>query len=530
MATHDAVKLLSAARRNDQLALLEVGRLYLSGGNGLPKHLGLAYRYLSRAAARGNAEACRLIGDNIPAEIIDAPRSAIPWYEAAAASGSAKAKVVLAELYLAHGLSPDAAVSAKRLLEEAAATGEPSAQRKLALLRLKNDTLESMDEAVGLLAAASSGGARDAIHDLARFFWDRGDWDGWLSGAIPGQICLRSYDDVCERALACYARLNNLLVSANSPETCYRYGILMLTAERPDCVKWITRAAEAGHARAQYLRGLLSMGPVFMPRCPTSTSSKTQFAPLNYKTALTWHMLASRQGLAEANFAIHCLYSLRTFSQRSPSAAANFLTTAAEQGHSEAQFRLAKSLWLQGRRKPTAEVASWARRAAAQGHLAAQRLLNEIVECPPVLSQSEHRRADDAIAKMEEINPAIAARMRLRKVFGLTTREMLLLNVDDAHGGNHLEIRTSDSSRGKRRLIAIETSDQCAAWKMAVDVLTDPQAAHRDLQGVFRNRYRCFQGLCLRHGIHCDAPNTREWLGLNRGLGARGVGGPLYGI
>jgi len=514
--------LLSAARKNDQSALLEVGRLYLSGGNGLPKHLGLAYRYLSRAAGHGNAEACRLIGDNIPAEIIDVPRSAIPWYEIAAASGSAKAKVVLAELHLAQGPSPEHVAVARRLLEEAAASGEPSAQRKLALLSLTSDATESIEEALGLLEQASAAGAGDAVHDLARLLWDRGNWDGWLSGAVPGQICLRGYDDVGARVLACYARLNS--APASTPENCYRYGVLLLTAERPDCLKWITRAAEAGHARAQYLRGLLSMGPALTPRSPASTSSKTKFAPLNYKTALTWHMLASGQGLAEASFAIHLLYSLRTFSLRSPSAAADFLAAAAEQGHPEAQHRFARSLWLQGRRKPTAEVASWARRAAAQGHLGAQKLLNEIVERAPVLSQPESRRADDAIASMQDVNPAMAARMRLRKVFGLTTREMLLLNVDDAHCGEHLEIRTSDSNRIARRLIAIETSDQRAAWELAVDVLNDPLAVQFDVRGEFRSRYRRFQGVCLRHGIYCDAPNTRAWFGLGQSATALQTG------
>ena len=513
MASHDAVRLLSAARKNDPVALLEVGRLYLSGGNGLPKHLGLAYRYLSRAAACGSTEACLLIGDDIPAAIIDDPGSAIPWYEVAAASGSAKAKVVLAELHIVQGSSPDSVARARRLLQEAAATGDPNAQRRLALLSLQNATHESVAEALGLLTQASRAGAEQATHDLAGLLWDRGNWDRWLAGAIPGQICLCQHDEACERASACYERLHGEAVPAGSPEDCYRYGVLLLTAGRLDCVKWITRAAEAGHARAQYLRGLLSMGPAFTPRGPASISAKTKFAPLNYKTALNWHMLASKQGLAEASFAIHCLYSLRTFSLRSPSAAAKFLAAAAGQEHAEAQYRLAKSLWLQGRRKPTREVVNWVRSAAAQGHLDAQRLLDEIVERAPALSDAEHRRADQAIAQMEKINPAIAARMRLKKAFGLTTREMLLLSVEAAHCGDHLEFSTSDSNRCGCRLIAIETADQRAALKMAAAALSDPEIVHDDVQGEFRNRYRRYQGLCRRHGIDDDTSTTDARLG-----------------
>jgi len=114
-------------------------------------------------------------------------------------------------------------------------------------------------------------------------------------------------------------------------------------------------------------------------------------------------------------------------------------------------------------------------------------------------------RVTASIAKIEGINPAIAARMRLKLEFGLSDREMLLLNLDNAYRGDYLEVKTSDTSRYKRRLIAIETTDQLAAWKMASDLMKYPHVVQRDLQGAFRNRYRRYQSLCFRYTIDSGA-------------------------
>lgn len=498
MATHVAVKLMTAARQDHEPSLLALGKIYLEGGHGLPKHRDMAYHCLSRAAKLGSVEACRLMGDHIPADAVQLPRNAIPWYEAASATGSASAKLSLAELYLAETKAPRAPGRVRQLLTEAAVSGNPRAQWRLATLLLADEIDGTTDKPIRLLEQAAGAGFGQALLDLTSLLWERGEWDHWLAGAIPGKVALPPYDDTCAKAMYWFARLNGNSDNRQNPEDLYRYGVLLLNAQQTECAKWISLAARSGHARAQYLLGLLHMGPRYTP-CPRGATAK-KFATLRYKTAMGWHEKASRQGLVEATFAIHFLYGLRQFSQRDPSQANAFLKAAADCGHAEAQYHLARQLWLRSGKKVTVAIARLAQRSAEQGHPEARRLLDLLVSRVQATAAAEADRKAQAIQSVGQSDPEIAARMQLAATFGLSEREMLLLDVSKADCGDYFQIQFPWASGVYRRLVSIETAEQRMTLEK-VTSLFNGNIVPSEVGSKFRSRNRRFRNLCDGLGI-----------------------------
>ncbi|WP_370660662.1 tetratricopeptide repeat protein, partial [Massilia eurypsychrophila] len=112
MANREALSIIRAARAGQADGQLALGKLYLFGSAGLPLSLPTALHWLERAAQQGSAEACALIGENIPYEL--ARRSDRPlaqWYQRASDAGVARAGLVLAQLVLGDGAGADAAAA-----------------------------------------------------------------------------------------------------------------------------------------------------------------------------------------------------------------------------------------------------------------------------------------------------------------------------------------------------------------------------------------------------------------------------------
>lgn len=66
MATREGQRLVKAASRGDTTAQLDLGRLYLEGGEGLGANPTVALNWLTRAWKGGRAEAAREIAEHIP--------------------------------------------------------------------------------------------------------------------------------------------------------------------------------------------------------------------------------------------------------------------------------------------------------------------------------------------------------------------------------------------------------------------------------------------------------------------------------
>lgn len=119
MATRKAQTLIKAARANDPASQLELGRLYLSGGEGMAANPPAAFHWLSKAMASGCKEAAAEIATGIrPDAAFANPTAYARACTIASQSGSASANRILGELLLTgHGVAADfeAALSAFRV-------------------------------------------------------------------------------------------------------------------------------------------------------------------------------------------------------------------------------------------------------------------------------------------------------------------------------------------------------------------------------------------------------------------------------
>ena len=94
----------------------------------------------------------------------------------------------------------------------------------------------------------------------------------------------------------------------------------------PEATNWFCKAAEQGHAEAQYYLGLCY--------------GYGHGAPQDYTEAVKWYREAAEQGHAEAQYYLGTCYSLGQGVQLDDSEAAKWFREAAEQGDAEAQFCL----------------------------------------------------------------------------------------------------------------------------------------------------------------------------------------------
>ena len=134
---------------------------------------------------------------------------------------------------------------------------------------------------------------------------------------------------------------------------------------------WYRKAAEQGHAEAQYHMGNIC-------------ESAYDFTGRNYDKAFEWYLKAAEQGHIGAQYELGNMYCLggtwRNFSLNF-SEAAKWYRKAAEQGHADAQYSLG-SLYQNGEgvEQDYLEAMKWYIKAAAQGHVSAEKRRQEVFE------------------------------------------------------------------------------------------------------------------------------------------------------
>ena len=126
-----------------------------------------------------------------------------------------------------------------------------------------------------------------------------------------------------------------------------------------EAVKWYRKAAEQGHAAAQY-----NLGVCYRNGIGISTDESE---------AVKWYRKAAEQGHAAAQYKLGVCYRNGRGVPTDESEAVKWYRNAAEQGHARAQFNLGWC-YRNGRGIPTdeSEAVKWYRKAAEQGHAAAQ--------------------------------------------------------------------------------------------------------------------------------------------------------------
>ena len=147
---------------------------------------------------------------------------------------------------------------------------------------------------------------------------------------------------------------------ATHPQAQHDAGMKLARQGNPqEAMAWFRRAAEQGHARAQFdlARGYrLGEG--------VAQDMRQSFA---------WLHKAAQQGLALAQYNLAIMYGVGSGTAQDPAQAFHWLHKAAEQGEADAQYKVALS-YIQGSgvAKSLAQAGPWALKAAQQGHADAQ--------------------------------------------------------------------------------------------------------------------------------------------------------------
>ncbi|MCH5177072.1 MAG: SEL1-like repeat protein, partial [Prevotellaceae bacterium] len=157
-------------------------------------------------------------------------------------------------------------------------------------------------------------------------------------------------------------RLANKLALATplSPQESYAKGKKEYDAENyAEAVQWFQKAAEQGHAEAQYALGLCYY--------------RGEGVQKNYAEAVQWFQKAAEQGHADAQRALGVCYYNGEGVQKNDAEAVKWFQKVAEQGHADAQYNLGLCYYRgYGMQQNYAEAVKWFRKAAEQGNADAQ--------------------------------------------------------------------------------------------------------------------------------------------------------------
>jgi TPR repeat protein len=165
-------------------------------------------------------------------------------------------------------------------------------------------------------------------------------------------------------------------------------------------MNWLTKAATAGHVRAQVSLGhLYAAGDRTRKVAPEDGGG---YEGVNLGESVKWFRCAAEQGNAEAQYEVGFAYLYAAgVEHEDPREAVKWLTKAAEQGHDGAQFALA-DIYYHGEVcantdeiKPDLQASlHWARKAAEQGHEGAKKLLGHFLRMA-ILQQVERQCKED---------------------------------------------------------------------------------------------------------------------------------------
>ena len=165
-----------------------------------------------------------------------------------------------------------------------------------------------------------------------------------------------------------------------------------------EAVKWYRKAAEQGHAEAQY-----QLGTMYNDLWNDLWSALRDDAE-----AVKWYRMAAEQGHAEAQFRLGFMYDLGWGVPKDNAEAVKWYRKAAEQGHAEAQHSLGGmyDLGVQGVPEDDAEAAKWYRKAAEQGDASARRRLWGLIY--EADSRGDYETAHELVRPLAEQGDALA--------------------------------------------------------------------------------------------------------------------------
>lgn len=400
------IQLRVLARNGDIGARLEVGRRYLLGVEGFPKHAPTGIDYLTHGnicdlpSARILIAECLTLGELLLLGQQECLRKA-------ALAGSALAQLKFGTYLLTHS---DRQAEAVGYYTRAAAT----------------DTC-----AASALAICVSVGDGEHLPRILRLLMDEKRENGCAIAEFAAHEAQAKGD--LPRMKRCVHAVVALMSKPTSAVSELVVAMVKMAEHANESlqgipVEFIQASLEMqngqGNVDATYALGRALSGiacGALKPAFLTGGSS------LRKGTALL--LRAADAGQDEAWLHLYKLNSDPRCSVANPQMAKFFLEKAAESGQAEAQRRLGV-LMLRGSDSiaESEQAICWLYRSARQGDLHAKRLLNSLV-LPVSGSDST---ANEAIEELDRSDPRLATRLRLARRFGLTKLEALV--VEPAQG------------------------------------------------------------------------------------------------
>jgi TPR repeat protein len=366
------IQLLASARQGDAAARCEVGRRYLLGVDGFPRHVASGLEHLTHPSVRDRPQAASLIADHLPLD--DLLRRGL-------------------EAVLDRAAAYSAVAQAKRAAWRAAERGATAMEVRRALLACGDDAAN----AVLLIAATRAlAGA-----DLER-----------IGACLRNAIELRAQPapEIAELVVAAVRLAEARGMPLRGLDAEHLLGSLEARADQGD--------REAAYA---FGRGLCGIASVALP--PWVFADK-----LNLRKGAAFLLRAADAGVDEAWLHLYRLCADHRHSIANPEMARFFLEKAAARGQVEAQRKLGALLLREASSLTASEQAiEWLHRAASCGDAPAKELLRSLVL--PVPGASEAAAA--AIEQVRGSDPWLALRLELARAFGLTKLEALCVDPVD---------------------------------------------------------------------------------------------------
>jgi len=401
------VQLIALARQGDPIARCEVGRRYLLGTDGFPRHVQTGIDYLTHTSLHQNTEAARIVADSLPLQEI-VQHGLVPLLARAARTDSVAANLKHAVWLLAAGGDER---SACRHLATAAAGGHLGAKRALHAVQAPGGAQASLHAALRALASSTEMDGVEVALIAARSALDASDLDRLLS-ALGAAFGLRA---------TAGPEIDELVVQAVRLAESMQRGLAHLSAQQVQ--DSLDRRAHQGDASAAYALGRALCG---IDCGALAADQLTPSSAVRRGTALLFR--AADAGCTDAWLHLYRLHADQRLSVANSQMARFCLEKAATLGQQQAQTKLgALMLRSAGSLGESEQAIAWLHKAATQGDAHAFDLLRSLHL--PVLGADADARA--AIEQLRDEHPWLAMRLQLSRDFGLTKLEALCVDPVD---------------------------------------------------------------------------------------------------
>jgi TPR repeat protein len=398
------IRLLALARGGDEQARCEVGRRYLLGADGFPRHPASGIEHLTHPSVALLPKSAQIVAECMTVEEIVQARM-LGALKRAADAGLAIAQAKLAAWWLARHAG---GATGPALLQSAASQGHAAAQAAL-------------DEWRRASAAQGSGAAlAAALRPLERYrLLDAG------AVALAAAHDALQVNDLTASAAALSGasilcdpvppELSELVVRALEASEAAGITLVCLPASTIESI--LETRATAGGRYAAYALGRALCG-IDLGCVPATAIAQGQ----NMRKGAALLLRAADAGCDEAWLHLYRIHSDNRLSVANPQMARFFLEKAALRGVAESRRRLG-ALLLRGAStlEESEQALAWLHQAARQGDDLAQLLLRSLV----LPLEGEDEEVDAAVAEVARTDPWLAARLRISREFGLTKLEAL---------------------------------------------------------------------------------------------------------